>query len=565
MPIAQVRVDADRCAHLTIGDREQKFPDLGAAMSELARQARDGNCEIRATVSDAATERTLSFDATGRLRPVNPKPVTPPPGGAGTVRETSAEVPAPNPGPPGAVTSGTTDEPESTPPAPAEPARSAAVTAVTAPDQSFELRDRYSGPLNTGPRNTGSAKTGTRRTVKRPASRQTSLPARSVRSATKSAKRGFTVPGIVLAILLVGVIAAYFVPTFIGSPDTGTPQSIDAPGSQNPNGVKSRQDSPTPVPGFGNRPAWEHKVPAGASVTASDRGVLVVDGKNLQILDPNTGDIRYEGSVDGTIEFAVDTVISNQKALVWRVGDRAYALFDGQQSVVTYALPADARMSSAGSSVLIKSGNELSTFGLVSIEKLPTPDPGLTPMALDSDTLISAEFSGPLVLTDVSTGDSRRVELEKPADDLHIIRWVSAGHGKVITLWGEPGASTNSGHRIQVVVSQVDTGKIASTVATTTDEVGEANWVRGQGYELATFGPYLFDMNDGLLIQDGTLDDVNFGEPRGHLATATVDGKPSFIDENVAYSSPAQLLAVGSDRSFAIVRTNPDTITGYKP
>lgn len=220
-------------------------------------------------------------------------------------------------------------------------------------------------------------------------------------------------------------------------------------------------------------------------------------------------------------------------------------------------------MSSAGTHVLIKSGNQLSTFGMDGLKQLPTPDPGSTPMALDGDSLISARFAGPLSVTNVENGEVKKVELEKPDENLHVIRWVSAGHGKVVTLWGEAGSSVSSGHRIQVVVHQLDTGKIASTVATSTDAVGEANWVRGQGYQLATFGPYMFSMDDGLLVQDGTVDDVAFNEPRGNITPATVNGTQALIANNVAYKSSAKLLAVGKDESFAIVRSNPDTISGY--
>lgn len=520
MPSAELIIDASRSAHLTIGSSQQTFPDLGAAMSELARHARESGEEITATIRDGDTSRTICFDGSGRLRPQG--------------ETTSAPVPQVPPAPQNAPA-----QPQPEPPASQDPAP-------------YVVRDRFSGPTAEKPPR-----------VPRP--RQHSKAKRSAGTVRKPRvrRRGLTVPGFVLALLLVGVIAAYFVPTFIGSPSNQTPQNIEAPGSQNPNGLKAVQNSPNPVPGFGNTPAWQQTVPSGASVTASDRGVLVVDGNNVRVLDPLTGDTRYEGRVDGPIEIAVDTTIAGENALVWRVGDKAFALMDGQKKVMEYSLPPGARISAAGNQVLIKTGNELSTFSTRTLQTLPTPDPGSTPMALDDQTLISAEFDGPLVLTNTNSGLAKKVELEKPGDNLHIIRWVSAGYGKVITLWGEPGASTNSGHRIQVVVSHVDTGRIASTVATTTDNVGEANWVRGQGHELATLGPYLFNMTDGLLVQDGTIDDVKFGEPRGTMTPAVVQGAQALIDDNVAYKTQAKVLAVGKDASFAIVRSNPETVVGY--
>lgn len=511
MPRVEVTVDADRTAHLTLEGTQQTFPDLGAAMSELARYARHTQQPVNVSVHDGDTSRDLTFTSEGRLAPSQEQP-----------RETQT----------------------TTPPKPNVPP-----TQPTTPPPNNNRPDRFSGPAQQAT----PAATNSKTPRKQP--RPTKPPRRS--------KRGLTIPGIVLAVLLVGVVAAYFAPHFIGSPDNSSPQSIESSSSQNPNGLHAVEEQREPVPGFGHRAAWEHKVPAGASVTASDRGVLIIDGKNLKVLNPNTGQTKYETTANGQLEFAVDTHVGSKNALVWRIGDAAYALVDGEKDARKYKLPQNARMSSAGTHVLIKSGNQLSTFGMDGMKQLPTPDPGTTPMALDGDALISARFSGPLTVTDVETGEAKKVELEKPAEDLHVIRWVSAGHGKVVTLWGEAGSSISSGHRIQVVVHHVDTGKIASTVTTSTDSVGEASWVRGQGYQLATFGPYMFSMEDGLLVQDGTVDDVAFNEPRGNITPATVDGAQALISDNVAYKSNAKLLAVGKDESFAIVRSNPETISGY--
>lgn len=513
MPRVEVTVAADRTAHLTVGGTQRAYPDLGAAMSALAQHAQHNKQRIDVTVHDGNAIRSLVFSQEGRLMASGapPRPPEPP----------SEPQPA--------------QEPEPEPPA--------------TPGSGSGRPDRFSGPAPTPPP----------KPRKSPAPRK----AKQNKQSLFSGKRGLTVPGIVLAILLVGVIAAYFVPTFIGSPDNGTPQDIETSANQNPNGLRAIEDARSPVPGFSNKPKWEHKVPSGASVTASDRGVLIVDGKNLQVLDPLNGRTRYESTTNGELEFAVDTHVGTHSALVWRIKDKAYALLDGETRVRTYPLPKEARMSSAGTHVLIKSGNELSTLGEKGLKKLPTPDPGSTPMALDGDTLISARFAGPVALTNIESGEVKKVSLEKPSDDLHVIRWVSAGHGKVITLWGEPGSSVSSGHRIQVVINHLDTGKIASTVATSTDTVGEANWVRGQGYELAIFGPYMFSMQDGLLVQDGTVDHVSFNEPRGNVTPAMVNGTQTLVMENVAYKSNAKLLAVGKDDSFAIVRSNPETISGY--
>ncbi len=304
--------------------------------------------------------------------------------------------------------------------------------------------------------------------------------------------------------------------------------------------------------------------PAAASVTASDRGVLVVDGDKLEVLDSATGAVRYSGTVDQAPTFAVDTRIGGRAALLWQVGDSAQALFDGESTPKSYSLPTNTRISSAGTSVLVKSGNRLATFGEDGLIDVPTPESGSTPMAVENGELYSADFDGPVVATNIESGDKRDIDLEAPADGLRIIKWISAGHGKVIALWGEQGASTNSGHRIQLVVHSLDDGSILSTVTTTTDIVGEMSWVRGQGGQRAYIGPYLFDLETGLLLADTTRADVNLSEPRGTIVPCTIDNEAAcLIAGQTAYRSDTRLLAVTDNGNQAIVDGVDSTIRAY--
>ncbi len=274
--------------------------------------------------------------------------------------------------------------------------------------------------------------------------------------------------------------------------------------------------------------------------------------------------MRYSGTVDQAPTFAVDTRIGGRAALLWQVGDSAQALFDGESTPKSYSLPPNTRISSAGTSVLVKSGNRLATFGEDGLIDVPTPESGSTPMAVENGELYSADFDGPVVATNIESGDKRDIDLEAPADGLRIIKWISAGHGKVIALWGEQGASTNSGHRIQLVVHSLDDGSILSTVTTTTDIVGEMSWVRGQGGQRAYIGPYLFDLETGLLLADTTRADVNLSEPRGTIVPCTIDNEAAcLIAGQTAYRSDTRLLAVTDNGNQAIVDGVDSTIRAY--
>ena len=214
--------------------------------------------------------------------------------------------------------------------------------------------------------------------------------------------------------------------------------------------------------------------------------------------------------------------------------------------------------------MLIKSGNKLSTFGADGLENVPTPQAGSTPMAIDNDELFSSDWNGPVKAKNIKSGEERSIDLESPGDELKIIDWISAGHGKAITLWGEQGASTNSGHRIQLVVHSLEDGSILSTVTTTTDIVGEKSWVRGQAGERAYIGPYLFDLESGLLLMDVSSRDIHLSEPRGSIVPCTMDTNTSCIlAGKQAFKTDTDLLAVVDKGEKALVLGDDSTVRAY--
>jgi hypothetical protein len=421
---------------------------------------------------------------------------------------------------------------------------------------------RTPGPHRHGRPHTASAAAPGTATATRP----TSTAARRPASARRSGPR-LTVPSIVLIALLVLAGVLFFLPSYIGSPtpETSTPTEQTQAPTRSP---LTLANSTTPVPGFASEAAWEAAVPANASVTATSRGVLIVDGDELSVLNAKTGTVRYTDNQDESITFAADTVIDGRRALVWQFGTTARALFDGDTEPVEYDLPDNARLSSAGTAVLIRDGNALSTLGAEELEQIPTPPPGSTPMALDGEDLISAPFDGPVIHTDITTGEQSEVELESPGDGLEIKEWKSAGHGLAISVWGDPSATTSSGHRLQLVVHSLEDGSVTSINEVSSADVGEASWIRGQGFRLAQIGPYLYSMETGLLVLDGTESGMQFGEPRGDLVPGTLQGNPviasgMLTDAPAAFSTSADLLAVTEDDRIAITRTSADQITAH--
>ena len=578
MTRALISVSDDGFTYISLNGATSRYSDTGQAIAYLGDYARETATALSVTIDDGAKKTEVSIDENGKLASSSAR------AGSGASAEsdaeatdsadradqrTDAEATASAAGTQPSAASGssqTADPSESTEqPTPAESSDGSessgdAAGAAEAADGSAEATaDGGEGyPLGTpfsGPAAPAAPK------VKKTRVRKHSK--RSSRNRPQRLKK-ITVPGLVLIGLAILMVGAFVVPNIVPVDSSETPQTIGSEQQLNPASELSVDDTDDVVPGFDNSPTWETEVPKRASVTASDRGVLLVYKNRLEVLDADTGKTRYKTTIDEAPTFAVDTVIDGQPALLWQSGDTAEALFDGEKEPKSYQLPQDARITSAGKSVLIKSGNQLSTFSTDGLENVPTPKAGSTPMAIENDELYSSDWNGPVKAKNVKTGEERSIELERPADELQIIDWISAGHGKAITLWGEQGASTNSGHRIQLVVHSLDDGSILSTVTTTTDIVGEKSWVRGQAGERAYIGPYLFDLRSGLLLTDVSSRDVHLSEPRGNIVPCTMDTNTScLLAGKHAFKTDTDLLAVVNDGEEALVLGDDSTVRAY--
>lgn len=545
MRTATITVADDASAELTVDGLSSPYPDVGAAVAAAKEAAVAAGETLTVEIVDSGTGHTLLIDADGTVRSAGPQ-LEPAAGeenapGPATAPHDAADEHAALPvdgspdttiAPPHPAEAGSGEQAD-----PPEPA-SAAETA-----QPAATADRYSGPAP------ARGKTGRPTRARRRA---------AVLDAASKPFGGISAPTAVLAVLLILTVAVFLIPDVIGSPDEQPAQQESTSASNAAHLDVS--DSTTPVPGFAEEPAWQTAVAPTASVTATGRGVLVVDGADVSVLDPTTGQTRWAGTAEPSLDFAADTLIDGRRALVWRHGDSAGALFDGETEPVEYPLPADARLSAAGSSVLVKSGDSLYGFTADGLSELPTPAAGSTPMGLDESTLISSDFDGPLVLTDVSSGEAVEVPLESPGEGKSIVGWKTAGHGLAVTAWG----SSPDDSELTLAVHTIDEGALVSVNDVTADEIRDAEWTRGQGFRLATIGPLVYSMEDGIVLDDGRRTGVDYHAPRGELIPATAGDRSIIVSGEQAFATPADLLAVTDDQRFAIVRASADRVAAYQ-
>ena len=553
MPRALISVSDDGFTYTTLNGATSRYSDTGQAITYLGDYAKATETPLAVTIDDGTKTTEIGIDATGRVGAA-PKQDTTAEDVAGESSTASAAR--------GSVDGSTDSSAESTgQTGHSENADQSTNGQAAGGQNGYAAQDDSAGsngdsyPMGTP--FSGPAAPAT------PTVKKTPVRKRSARNRPQRLKK-ITVPGLVLIGLAILMIGAFVVPNIVPVDSPDTPQTIGSEQQVNPASELSVDKTKDIVPSYDNSPTWEAKVPKRASVTASDRGVLLVNDNRLEVLDADTGKSRYKTKIDESPTFAVDTVIDGQPALLWQSGNTAEALFDGESEPKSYQLPEKARITSAGKSVLIKSGNKLSTFGADGLENVPTPQAGSTPMAIDNDELFSSDWNGPVKAKNIKSGEERSIDLESPGDELKIIDWISAGHGKAITLWGEQGASTNSGHRIQLVVHSLEDGSILSTVTTTTDIVGEKSWVRGQAGERAYIGPYLFDLESGLLLMDVSSRDIHLSEPRGSIVPCTMDTNTScLLAGKQAFKTDTDLLAVVDKGNEALVLGDDSTVRAY--
>ena len=553
MPRALISVSDDGFTYTTLNGATSRYSDTGQAITYLGDYAKETATPLTVTIDDGTKTAEIGIDATGRVGAAPKQDTT-----AEDVEGESSTASAAR----GSVDGSTDSSAESTgQTGHSENADQSTNGQAAGGQNGYAAQDDSAGsngdsyPMGTP--FSGPAAPAT------PTVKKTPVRKRSARNRPQRLKK-ITVPGLVLIGLAILMIGAFVVPNIVPVDSPDTPQTIGSEQQVNPASELSVDKTKDIVPSYDNSPTWEAKVPKRASVTASDRGVLLVNDNRLEVLDADTGKSRYKTKIDESPTFAVDTVIDGQPALLWQSGNTAEALFDGESEPKSYQLPEKARITSAGKSVLIKSGNKLSTFGADGLENVPTPQAGSTPMAIDNDELFSSDWNGPVKAKNIKSGEERSIDLESPGDELKIIDWISAGHGKAITLWGEQGASTNSGHRIQLVVHSLEDGSILSTVTTTTDIVGEKSWVRGQAGERAYIGPYLFDLESGLLLMDVSSRDIHLSEPRGSIVPCTMDTNTScLLAGKQAFKTDTDLLAVVDKGNEALVLGDDSTVRAY--
>ena len=577
MQKATITVSEGRFPEAHFDGRRTPEPTIGYALTRLAEEARTRNTRIRVEVEDGLSRLLLLIEADGSLHvqsPVPPRPAFPPPPGhapprsrtsditsAKTEKLPLAEVPsllrddAPLPAaraltfsPDGSLS------PALTPPKPASPPL---WKIPEIPDTRHAYPDvSLAAPIRSSLTETSEA------------DEQPPAAGGAVATVLQGRRRRWKlVAAMTAAALLAGGAVLLFTRPAAAPQDEPADDTVADRGpsvvlSLAPSvTVGDAADGPSGVPGFETE-EWSNPLPSGASVTPTAEGVLVLDRGDLTVVDAATGDARYTAEATDPVSFVSDALVDDTPALVWRSAGTVWALQDGSDEPLEYTIAGDAAISAAGTAVLVRDGDALSTLGDDGLVPLPAPPEGHTPIAVDGTTLVSGALDGSVVLAEPGQGDTTDLQLSPPGKDFALDEWKAAGHGLAVTLW-----SRSDTEDPRIAVHSLTDGSLSAAAAAPAELVSDAEWVVGQGDVLGTLGPYVFELETGELLVDGSADALTFsaahddlvigtGDDGTIVVTGALDGSP------VSHASDTDLVTVGDEPRTAVVRT-ADTLDGY--
>jgi outer membrane biosynthesis protein TonB len=319
-------------------------------------------------------------------------------------------------------------------------------------------------------------------------------------------------------------------------------------------------------PGFATTELSVQTVPDTSVVAPTEHGVVVVNGKKVGVYRSGVR-VSPVMTGDASVDFVLSTAINGRDVLVWRAGD-VLNIWDPAAPAAQptkISMTPGTTVSSAGTNLLFHVGDQTSTTDGATFTPVTKPARAGTaePMSFDGTTVIASDAKGFVWKLGVgaAAGTAEQLNLEAPGAGLKLSKWVTAGHGHVVSLWRKTGDANAT-----VVVHSSETGKIESKHVVDAGSVANESWIRGQGFKLAAFGGLLYDMKTGKVVLDGIKQGIVFTRPLGDVPVGS-DSKGDLIfeyDKNSATASHSTVNLIGLDENGnAVVQPDAATLKFY--
>lgn len=319
----------------------------------------------------------------------------------------------------------------------------------------------------------------------------------------------------------------------------------------------TRADTPKPVEfttssvsiplGYENVAQWSLPIPEGSRVHVGKAATALISSTDIKLYRNQTGELLRTIQISEPISedsknVIGNTIINGKDALIWEVGNQI-SVFTADMGkdgpLITAKVESNPTIYASGTSPLITVENKVYTVTESGLKEFKAPA-GLTPMAVDEQTLVSGGFDVPILLTNLD-GSSQERSLSPVSEDLYLNSYIHVGKGLVSSIWAEdPLAQCSETSQAAcdseafLVVHNLESGEVTFSAETTLGEAKNAPWVDGYQGNVAVLGKVLIDP-EGRSI--GVLPEGQKAEKvKGYFVQTSAEGRSAYIN---ASASPA--------------------------
>lgn len=319
----------------------------------------------------------------------------------------------------------------------------------------------------------------------------------------------------------------------------------------------TRADTPKPVEfttssvsipqGYENVAQWSLPIPEDSRVHVGKAATALISSTEINLYSNQTGEplrtVQISEPISEDSKNVIgSTIINGKDALIWEVGNQI-SVFTADMGkdgpLITAKLESNPTIYASGASPLITVENKVYTVTESGLKEFKTPA-GLTPMAVDEQTLVSGGFDVPIQLTNLD-GSSQERSLTPVSEDLYLNSYIHVGKGLVSSIWAEDPLAQCSETSQEacdleafLVVHSLESGEVTFSAETTLGEAKNAPWVDGYQGNVAVLGKVLIDPEGhsiGVLPEGQKVEKV-----KGYFVQTSAEGRSAYID---ARASPA--------------------------
>lgn len=319
------------------------------------------------------------------------------------------------------------------------------------------------------------------------------------------------------------------------------------------------------IPGTDAAPDWT--IPSGQNVQSSvySAGILKLTNATLQIIDPADGStVLAQTDLTEPIDYTLEAEHQGKGVIAWMTGDQLQYWVQGDEKVSSWTMPDSAGAASPGGGILVQTpqGKTWAALpGSKDLVEVVAPEGTVIAAVNDQFATAVSTTSARAMLIPVGSSDFPEVtvNLQAPFEEATMYGTVYAGHGKAVLLWTgglDPEVLTLSVHDL------TGQGEVLSSVPVSAARASRTAWSVGQGAQRATYGQFMFDLENGQAVAELDAQYI-FEGSAGHIGYASASGRYIYTDGENTWDDTRKLAGVTSDQTSTVMRSSDGSISGY--